>query len=454
MQRLMGGNFATIGAASDPATVQIMQLPGWRFYSSECAFLILALALLCGNAGAAIDPTDPFLPYLSDKPPAIENNLGDEIIGKVRLQRIVFRSRMIQTQDGPQPSKVFAFIASPLNPGKYPGLLILHGGRGAAEQEKAIAWAERGYVVVAPDLPGIADPQLIPNSSGPWKGDSTSKYITARPDVTYSPIFDGVLAALQALNLLRSQQNVRPERIGLVGIAWGGYVATMVSGMAGQKVRAMFSVYGSGFYDRGSAWQERLARLPKDESANWLRYLDAGRRAEGITGNYFVAAATNHEYYWPPAIMATLAEIRSSRNQLFAPNAVDSISLPGGSLLAEFPSSWLKMEEDYFGFYLQGGGSGFPVVTIEKDARRDHETVRVQFRVAGQAVRAGAYYSLNDKPWPEREWIQAKVIGKGDGIYEAVIPASVAAQGASWLAIASDARPVTVSSTIESVPNP
>jgi dienelactone hydrolase len=363
---------------------------------------------------------------------------------------------VIQTKQGPQPSNIFAVIASPLAPGKYPGLLILHGGRGASEQAKAIAWAARGYVAVAPDLPGIADPDLIPDSSGPWKGDFTSRYITASPDVTSSPIFDGVLAALQSFYLLRSQPAVKSDRVGVVGRAWGGYVATMVSGLAGKAVRATFSVYGSGFYDQGSAWQERLERLPEPEAARWLKHLDAGRRAQGIAANYFVAAATNHEYYWPPAVMATLAEIRSPKNQLFAPNAVNSISLPGGSLPTELPSSWLKMEEDYFGFYLQGLGSGFPVVTIEKKAERDENTIRAHFRVQGQKqpARTLAYYSVSDKSWVERRWIEAPVMAKGNGIYEAVIPASVAAQGASWVAVASDSRPVTVSSTIETVPNP
>lgn len=417
-------------------------------------FLILAVAMLCGSARASFDPTDPFLPYLSGKPPAIINNLGDVTVGSVRVQRIVFRSRVIQTKEGPQPSNVFAVVASPLTPGKYPGLLILHGGRGASEQEKAIAWAARGYVVVAPDLPGIADPELIPNSSGPWKGNFASKYITVSPDVTASPIFDGVLAAVQALDLLRSQPDVRADRVGVVGIAWGGYVATMVSGMTGKAVRATFSVYGSGYYDRGSAWQERLAQLPKDEAAKWLKYLDAGRRAQGIIGDYFVAAVTNHHYYWPPAVMATLAEVRGPRNQLFAPNAVDSIQLPGGSLPMVSASSWLRMEETYFAFYLQGVGSGLPVVTIEKAVRRDKETVRVQFHVRGQSARATAYYSVSDRPWTERQWIQANVVTMGNGMYEAVMPAFAAAQGAKWFAVASDPRPVTVSSTIETVPNP
>jgi dienelactone hydrolase len=413
--------------------------------------LVLAMAVFSGAASAWSDPLDPFLPYLSGQAPTITKKLDDEIVGGVRVERVVFRSRFVPTSKGPELSLVFAIVATPIKPGRYPGLLILHGGRGSAEKERAIYWASRGYVAVAPDLPGIADPNLIPNSSGPWKSSSPAKYISANPDVTASPIFDAVVAAVQALYLLRSQKQVLNDRIGVAGVAWGGYVATMVSGLTGKSVRATFSVSGAGFYDRGSAWQKRLASLPKPEADLWLKYLDAGRRARGITGSYFVAAATNHEYYWPPAVNATLQEIRSSKNQLFAPNAVDSISLPGGN---ESPSRWLKMEELYFAFYLQGIGRPFPVVAIEKQARRDKQTVLVRFRVQGPPVQASAYYSLNDETWPARKWIKVPVVSVGNDRYEAAVPVTVALRGAHWLALASDAGSVTVSSTIEPVPNP
>jgi hypothetical protein len=215
---------------------------------------MLTVSLCCGERVAATDPHDPFLPYLSGKPPVIVSKLATEIVGTVRLERVVFLSRLVPTKKGTEPSKVFAVIASPLKQGKYPGLLVLHGGRGAAEEKKAIAWATRGYVVVAPDLPGIAAPELIPNSSGPWKGSFTTKYISANPDVTASPTFDGVLAAIQALDWLRDRADVRVERIGVVGIAWGGYVATMVrvsreigaGDVLGIRLRLLRSRFGLG----------------------------------------------------------------------------------------------------------------------------------------------------------------------------------------------------------------
>jgi dienelactone hydrolase len=406
---------------------------------------------------AASDPSDPFLPYLDGKPPHIARDLGETDSGnsEVRLRQVVFRSRTIQTLKGSQPSLIYAVIARPRRAGKYPGLLILHGGRGAAEREKAVAWAARGYVVVAPDVPGIADPESVPHSSGAWKGDYTSKYIFADPDVTASPIFDGVLASVQALHLLRAQPDVMTDRIGVVGIAWGGYMTTMVCGLAGDAVRAAFSVYGSGFYDKGSAWEERLATLPENQKDAWLKYLDAGRRARSIKSDYFVAAATNHPYFWPPAVTATLAEIPGAKNQLFAPNAVTSIRFPGGGMLTNDPSpTWLDMEKAYFAYHLHGQGEPFPSVTIEKAVRRDGNTVRLRFLVRGQVASASAYYSVRGKSWTERRWVKTDVIPMGRGYYETVIPAEVAAQGADWLALASDSRPVTVSSLIEAIPNP
>lgn len=409
------------------------------------------------NPSDPADASDPFQQYLTGKPPNIVRIVGEETNGSVQLKRVVFYSRTVPTKPKPQRSEVFALIARPSAPGRYPGLLILHGGRGAAEQAKAIAWAARGYIVVAPDLPGIAEPASIPYSSGPWKGDYTGRYISATPDVTASPIFDGVLAAVQALYLLRAQPDVISDRVGVVGISWGGYAATMVCGLGGDAVRAAFSVYGSGFYDRGSGWQERLSKLSTAERAAWLKYLDAGRRTPGITANYFVAAATNDSYYWPPAVMATLEKIRSPKNHLFAANAVHSAPVPGGTRPpTEVSPNWLDMEVDYFAFHLKGEGQPFPSITVENSGPAGSKGTRLRFRVKGVVPLKGAavFYSATDQSWPQRTWISARAVPLGGGFYEAVIPAAAAARGADWFASASDTRPVTVSSNIVQIRTP
>ena len=119
----------------------------------------------------------------------------------ITVRRVVFRSR--------DESEIFAVIGRPKTPRKHPGMLVLHGGGGSAEVDKATAWAQRGYVAVAPDLPGIADPKKLIDTKGRC---NALKYGEGRwvatPDARSSVIFDAVLAAMKALYLLRSQPDV------------------------------------------------------------------------------------------------------------------------------------------------------------------------------------------------------------------------------------------------------
>lgn len=436
-------------------------------HSFEQRRLVLGVALislLCVRCLAANQPcparpdaSDPFAPFLTASPPVVVKNLGEITTGGVKLRRVVFLSRTVKTFSGNVRSEVFAVIARPAEPGRYPGLLVLHGGRGKAEEARAVAWAARGYVVVAPDVPGIADPDAVPYSNGPWKGRFEHKYISASPDVTASPIFDGALAALQAFYLLRSQPDVDPARLGVTGVSWGGYMATMVAGLAGKDVRAVFSAYGSGFYDRGSGWQERLQNLPRAESDAWLKYLDAGRRASSITAYYFIAAATNDQYFWPPSVTATLDCVRGDKNQLFAPNAAREAPVPGGSRpLATTAPTWLDMEVEYFAYQLKGEGSPLPVVVTAKPPRQRGVMNRVYFHAQGRlpVVSARVYYSYDRKPWAEREWVEVPAASLGGGLYAATLPAPAAGNGLHWFALVSDARPVTVSGKMEELRAP
>src|SRR5205823_2456732 len=105
--------------------------------------LLAALLLISVRIQAAAEG-DPFPPDLDVKAPEILRDVPttESVPENVTLRGVVFRSR--------EDSEIFAVIATPKTPGKHPGLLVLHGGGGAAEVTKAIAWAERGYVAVAP----------------------------------------------------------------------------------------------------------------------------------------------------------------------------------------------------------------------------------------------------------------------------------------------------------------
>ncbi len=410
------------------------------------AIVLLILAICPASAFC-----NPFSQYLTKESPRILRNLGDEIRGDVKVERVVFYSRTVRTSTGDVPTEVYAIIARPRSPGRYPGLLLLHGGAGSAPEDLAIYWAEHGFVVVAPDLPGIADPQKASNSAGAWKmAPYGANRFRMTPDATASSIFEGVVAGLQSLYLLRSQPDVDDARIGVTGVSWGGYATIMIAGLAGKDIKAAYSIYGSGHYDLGSAFQDSLKKLSKKQSTEWLVELDAKNYAPKIEADFFEAAATNDNFFWMPAVAATLDDVHTHKNLVLAPNSDHWMNVPGGCEHSKggvpHSNGWMSMQLIYFNYLLKGEGEPFPEVLDLGVTSLAEGTRRVRFRVKGAVGEATAavYYSLPDA-WEKRTWLQAKAEHHEDNWYEAEVPTSAD----DWFASITDSRPVTVTSQIQ-----
>ena len=421
-----------------------------------------ALQLATLVALRSAEPTDPFTPYLDGKAPLITREILPPPTG-ITVRRILFRIR--------EKNEAYAVIALPQTPGKHPGILLLHGSGGNAEEEKAMAWAQRGYVAVAPEMPGLY--------SGLTHGDlpMSKMYADGRysmqPDTTRSVIFDGMLSAMKALDLLRALPEVDPERIGVCGVSWGGSMTTIVCGLAGDKVRAGFAIYGAGFFDRGN-WlggnpsptskPGSLAQNMSDEERErWLRDLDPGRRAPKITAAFFLAAAANDFFGWPDAVQATLDAIPGEKNHFFAPNNNHKALVPGGTgfegikqtpgalKLIGNRANWLAMEVPYFEYYLKGLGEPMPRVRVQKT--EDVHLARFNLTAPHPLTKVEVYWAKAYPPKAftdpdilrkavlEREWMALPTTKNGQQTYEAKLPA----EAVVWFALVSDERPVTVS---------
>lgn len=422
-------------------------------------FAALIAAAACLPLHAA-ETTDPFAPYLDGNAPEILREVASTTKPSegVTLRSVVFRSR--------DDSEIFAVVASPQTPGKHPGMLVLHGGGECAAVDKAMAWAQRGYVAVAPDLPGIADPTKLTETKGKW---SSLKYgerrWVAEPDAGASILFDAVLAAMKSLYLLRAQPEVDPARIGVVGVSWGGYMTTMVCGLAGDQVRAGLALYGCGFFDRGYG-QGNLSKLSPPERERWLNHLDAGRRVPDMKAAFFLAAASNDFFGWPRAAQATLDAIPGEKNHLFAPNANHKIPVPGGSVFDNKPAApftptafqpyptptggkanWIAMEVPYFDYHLKGLGQPFPKVSVQGTG--DPHLARFGITAPHPLTKVEVYWAkatpevLTEDDVKKREWLALPATKTGE-TYEAQLPA----EAADWFALISDDRPVTVSSDL------
>jgi dienelactone hydrolase len=446
-------------------------------------FAVLTIALYLGAIGTLLKASDLLLPYLDGKAPEIIREITNSIIPPkgVALRQVIFRSR--------DNSEIYAAIASPTASGKYPGILVLHGGGGSAEVEKAMSWAQRGFVAVAPDLPGIAEPKKLTETKGRF---SSLKYgegrWVANPDASESVIFDAVLSAMKSLYLLRSQPDVDTSKVGVVGVSWGGYMTTMVCGLAGDQVKAGLALYGCGFFDLGSQSgtalynpalpQTSLARLQPEERQRWLECLDAGRRMPNMKAAYFLAAASNDFFGWPQSAQATLDAIPGEKNHLFAPNANHKLPVPGGSTYDINPptnsavldksivptafqplptpkgekGNWISMEIPYFDYYLIGVGLPFPKVSVEKTS--DPLLARFSVTAPCPIIKAEIYWAktapadLKADDVKNRAWIALPAVKTDGNAYEAKLPA----EAAEWFALVSDDRPVTVSSDMIQIP--
>ena len=185
-----------------------------------------------------------------------------------------------------KPTRVFAYYGLPkIAPGaKVPGMVLVHGGGGTAFDVWVRLWNSRGYAAIAMDTCGC-----VPiGSYGKWQrhdaggppgwGGFNQVDEPAEDQWTYHAIADVVLAH----SFWRSLPQVDPERIGVTGISWGGYLTCIVSGVD-SRFRFAVPVYGCGFLGK--------IRFGSPSSRTW-----GGRnRRDGSAGGTLRSAAPEQD---------------------------------------------------------------------------------------------------------------------------------------------------------------
>jgi len=414
----------------------------------------LAILLCVSSSSAPWVSANCFAPFLTDTPPKVIETLSKEVSDGVEVTRLRFLSRLIP-ESGRQVV-IYAILARPTAAGPHPGLLVCHGGGGYAGgvASQTVGWAKRGYVAICQDQPGFCS-RSKSLSSGPCLEPGASSFkIESGP--TDSALFDGIAAALNSLALLRSQPDVDKARVGVWGGSWGGYLTTMVTGLAGTRVKAAYSVYGCGYYDMGSTWIHTIERLGPERAKIWLDNLDAGRRAHSLTASYFVPSPANDWFFWPSAVMCTLADMPGEKNYCFMPNDSHALRQPGGSHgppKVNYRLNRTYMEILWLDYYLKGEGQPFPRATATGASRREGAAVRVEFQVNGPAPvkKATIWSAAGELPWRFKWWQSSDTEHRGDGVYTGLVPIEEPAQPVHWFAVVTDERNVSVSTLIRSV---
>jgi dienelactone hydrolase len=163
-------------------------------------------------------------------------------------------------------------------------MVLLHGGGGTAFAEWVRIWNRRGYAAIAidqcgcvPGPPRDALPATLPTPQSHEFGGPPGW--AASFDRVNAPIedqwpFHAVAAALRAHSLLSAQPGVDPDRIGVTGISWGGYLTGLVAGVD-SRLKCAIPVYGCGFLGDNSAWNETdFPKLKTEDVDRWLSLWD------------------------------------------------------------------------------------------------------------------------------------------------------------------------------------
>ncbi len=180
------------------------------------------------------------------------------------------------------PTRIFAYLGRPANSEgrQSPAMVLVHGGGGKAFKDWATHWAERGYVALAMDLAGNGPGGRLPDG-GPDQSDAVKFRDFKEADAQNMWTYHAVAAVVRGHSLLRSLPEVDPDRTGITGISWGGYLTCMVAGIDA-RFKVAVPVYGCGFLGDNSVWKDKsLAAMTPAARELWLRLFDPSQYVGG-----------------------------------------------------------------------------------------------------------------------------------------------------------------------------
>jgi dienelactone hydrolase len=268
----------------------------------------------------------------------------------------------------------------------------VHGGGGTAFQEWVRLWIKRGYAAIAMDTCGC-----VPKGEyghwerhefgGPagWGGfENVEEPI---PDQwTYHAVADVVLAH----SFLRALPQVDPDRIGITGISWGGYLTCITAGVD-SRFKCAIPVYGCGFLGEDSAWLDAFQKLGPEKSRRWLELWDPSVYLARARMPMLWITGTN-DFAYPMDSLQKSYRLPQGPRQLCI-----RLRMPHGHGGAgENPEEIHAIADSV----LQ---HGTPLIEITGQGREGNN---VWATYAGETpvTKAELNYTKDTGPWPKRQW--------------------------------------------------
>lgn len=355
---------------------------GLRLGTRHCR-VVISWLLVCTGLSVVSGPWD--MEVLSEVPEwsRLERPKAEGV------QAITFSGLTFQGRS----TRVFAWLGVPevAEGEKVPAMVLVHGGGGTAFEEWVRLWVGRGYAAIAMDTCG----QLPVGNYGQWVRDEQGgpagwggfdQVGWDREDQwTYHAVADVILAH----SLIRSLPAVDPERTGVTGISWGGYLTCIVAGVD-PRFRLAVPVYGCGFY-RDTVFAGNLDRLATEEAERWMAWwdpsvylADAGMPMLWVTGSNDFAYTLNAlqaSYRLAPGRRTLCIRLRMPHGHGGVGENPEEIRVFADSILKE----------------------GLPLAVIH-DSGRDGQRVWATFSGGAAVIKAELNYTCDEGRWQDRKW--------------------------------------------------
>ena len=355
--------------------------------------------------------------------------------GSIQVEEVYYQSRSYKGK----PVEIFGYFCYPLKAiEKLPAILLVHGGGGTAHLGRTISWANRGYAVLTIDLPGRGEQRWSSRSTGPDM--DVPVLLRTKPDPSYNYLVHAVAAARNGITFLTQRIEVDPERIGMVGLSWGGVITLLTNGQD-KRLETAVNVFGAGYIPEGCTWQDRFDVMTKEELNRWYSYIDPKNFLKSQHAPILFITGTNDHCYYLPTFQKSYEEVSVPKKLIIIPNLRHRF-LP---YMQRIVWNWLDNK-------LKSGGS-FPKITLLPIFKKGESKLIVpaMASAASYITKATLYYTEGEPSrWTKREWKSLDAYVE-DGVYYFGIPTELIRPEVMFYVSAKDNHGSVTSTPIRSI---
>ena len=321
----------------------------------------------------------------------IANGNGETVAKYVWLEGVPHKGK---------PTKFLACYAIPRSSdGKsVPAMVCVHGGNGTAYREWVELWAERGYAAIAMDTCGSI-PVRVPGTKFDWVSSGVGGprgwggFRNVHDAVKDQWPYHAVSTVVLSHSFLRAQPGVDPERIGITGLSWGGFL-TCLSAAVDKRFKFAVPIYTCAFYDKCSDYAlSRYKTFGEEKWSKWLGLWDPKHYIPEISIPVMWLSGTNDKHFPYGTLRNTFPLVKTPLDIVIRPR------MPHGHTAGWSPKEILAYADSFF-----RGGLKLPKVGAPTVAGN---TVAAEFE-SGEGimvpVSAEFHYTTMDGKWENRLW--------------------------------------------------